>query len=84
MRCCDVQELEAQEYARKGVNLTPELWLVKLLVGAVGSRWVASTVQVLPVRPLPASQRCDTGEVLDVQSCTPSDQMSACSYDEQD
>ena len=28
-------ELEAEEYSRKGVNLTPELWLVKLMVGAV-------------------------------------------------
>ena len=28
-------ELEAEEYGRKGVNLTPELWLVKLMVGAV-------------------------------------------------
>lgn len=28
-------ELEAEEYARKGVTLTPELWLVKLMVGAV-------------------------------------------------
>ena len=36
-----MQELEAEEYARKGVNLTPELWLVKLMVGAVDSRWVA-------------------------------------------
>lgn len=28
-------ELEAEEYGRKGVNLTPELWLVKLMVGAI-------------------------------------------------
>jgi hypothetical protein len=28
-------ELEAEEYARKGVNLTPDLWLVKLMVGAI-------------------------------------------------
>ncbi|DBA79815.1 hypothetical protein WJX77_002304 [Trebouxia sp. C0004] len=28
-------ELEAEEYARRGVTLTPELWLVKLMVGAV-------------------------------------------------
>ena len=28
-------ELEAEEYMRRGVNLTPELWLVKLMVGAV-------------------------------------------------
>jgi hypothetical protein len=28
-------ELEAEEYARKGVTLTPELWLVKLMVGAI-------------------------------------------------
>ncbi len=28
-------ELEAQEYLRRGVQLTPDLWLVKLLVGAL-------------------------------------------------
>ena len=28
-------ELEAEEYARKGVKLTPDLWLVKLMVGAI-------------------------------------------------
>jgi hypothetical protein len=28
-------ELEAEEYKRKGVMLTPDLWLVKLMVGAV-------------------------------------------------
>lgn len=28
-------ELEAEEYKRKGVDLTPELWLVKLLCGAI-------------------------------------------------
>ncbi|MCJ1241496.1 hypothetical protein MMC14_009501 [Varicellaria rhodocarpa] len=28
-------ELEAEEYKRKGVTLTPDLWLVKLMVGAV-------------------------------------------------
>lgn len=28
-------ELEAEEYMRRGVTLTPELWLVKLMVGAV-------------------------------------------------
>ena len=41
MLCYDVQELEAEEYARKGVTLTPELWLVKLMVGAIDSRCVA-------------------------------------------
>ena len=28
-------ELEAEEYAKKGITLTPDLWLVKLMVGAV-------------------------------------------------
>lgn len=28
-------ELEAEEYMRRGITLTPELWLVKLMVGAV-------------------------------------------------
>ena len=28
-------ELEAEEYARKGVNLTPDVWMVKLMVGAI-------------------------------------------------
>jgi hypothetical protein len=28
-------ELEADEYSRKGINLTPDVWLVKLMVGAI-------------------------------------------------
>ena len=28
-------ELEAEEYQRRGVVLTPELWMVKLMVGAI-------------------------------------------------
>ena len=28
-------ELEAEEYKRRGVQLTPDLWLVKLMVGAI-------------------------------------------------
>ena len=28
-------ELEAEEYKQRGVVLTPELWLVKLMVGAI-------------------------------------------------
>eukprot|EP00891_Asterochloris_glomerata_P006504 jgi/Astpho2/6504/Aster-06964 len=28
-------ELEAEEYAKKGITLSPELWLVKLMVGAI-------------------------------------------------
>ena len=28
-------ELEAEEYKQKGIVLTPELWLVKLMVGAI-------------------------------------------------
>ncbi len=35
MRFWDLQELEQEEYARKGVTLTPDLWLMKLMVGAV-------------------------------------------------
>mmetsp|Transcript_1977 Transcript_1977/g.5870 ORF Transcript_1977/g.5870 Transcript_1977/m.5870 type:complete len:452 (-) Transcript_1977:2876-4231(-) len=33
--CTSYYELEAEEYMKKGVTLTPELWLVKMLVGAV-------------------------------------------------
>lgn len=33
--CTSYYELEQQEYARKGVNLTPDLWMMKLMVGAV-------------------------------------------------
>ena len=33
--CTSYYELEQQEYARKGVNLTPQLWVLKLMVGAV-------------------------------------------------
>lgn len=28
-------ELEAEEYSRKGISLTPDVWLVKLMVGAI-------------------------------------------------
>lgn len=28
-------ELEAQEYQARGIVLTPELWMVKLMVGAI-------------------------------------------------
>lgn len=35
MDCTSYYELEQQEYARKGVNLTPDLWVMKLMVGAV-------------------------------------------------
>ena len=28
-------ELEAEEYARKGIQLTPDLWMVKLMVGSI-------------------------------------------------
>lgn len=30
-------ELEAEEYKRKGVTLTPDVWLVKLMMGAIDS-----------------------------------------------
>ena len=33
--CTSYYELEAEEFARKGVTLTPELWLLKMCVGAV-------------------------------------------------
>ena len=35
MDCTSYYELEQQEYARKGVNLTPDTWMLKLMVGAV-------------------------------------------------
>jgi hypothetical protein len=28
-------ELEAEEYAKKGITLTPDLWMVKLMVGSI-------------------------------------------------
>lgn len=31
--------MQADEYAKKGITLTPELWLVKLMVGAIDPRW---------------------------------------------
>jgi hypothetical protein len=33
--CTSYYELEADEYMRKGVTLTPELWILKLCVGAI-------------------------------------------------
>ena len=78
--CSDAQELEFEEYARKGVTLTPELWLVKLMVGAIDSRWAAGPACQAPS----LCQRRDACQLLDVQNCAPADLMSACSYDEQD
>lgn len=37
--CTSYFELEQEEWARKGVDLTPALWLVKLMVGAVDPSW---------------------------------------------
>ena len=34
-RFCSYYELEADEYARKGISLSPDVWLVKLMVGAI-------------------------------------------------
>lgn len=41
-RCCQAHTeqrcaicCQADEYARKGINLTPDVWLVKLMVGAI-------------------------------------------------
>lgn len=33
--CTSGYEMEQEEYARKGINLTPELWLLKMCVGAL-------------------------------------------------
>lgn len=33
--CTSYYEMEAEEMARKGVTLSPELWLLKMCVGAV-------------------------------------------------
>lgn len=33
--CTSYYENESEEFKRKGIELTPELWLVKLLVGSV-------------------------------------------------
>lgn len=33
--CTSYYELEAEEFKRKGIDMTVEIWLVKLMVGAV-------------------------------------------------
>jgi hypothetical protein len=33
--CTSYYEMEAEEFAAKGVTLTPELWLLKLCIGAI-------------------------------------------------
>ena len=33
--CTSGFELEQEEFLRKGVNLTPELWLLKMCLGAI-------------------------------------------------
>lgn len=33
--CTSYYELEAEEFRKKGVDMTVELWLVKMMVGAI-------------------------------------------------
>ncbi len=37
--CTSYFELEAEEFSRKGVTLTPELWLLKMCVGAIDRQY---------------------------------------------
>ncbi len=37
--CTSYFELEEEEFARKGVNLTPEMWLLKMCVGAIDAEY---------------------------------------------
>ena len=46
-------ELEAEEYGRRGVQLTPELWLVKLMVGAVDPTYDEQVGSVAVICPEP-------------------------------
>jgi hypothetical protein len=39
--CTSNYEMEAEEYSRKGLELTPELWLLKVCVGAVDPEYDA-------------------------------------------
>jgi hypothetical protein len=63
--CTSYYELEQQEYARKGVNLTPDLWMMKLMVGAVDRSydeqvgWKGASLDVLC--SLAALHRCAAG-----------------------
>ena len=40
--CTSYYELEAEEFMRKGVDLTPELWLLKMCVGSIDRSYDAS------------------------------------------
>lgn len=39
MDCTSYFELEEEEFAKKGVELTPEMWLLKMCVGAIDSEY---------------------------------------------
>jgi hypothetical protein len=45
--CTSYYELEQQEYARKGVSLTPDLWMMKLMVGAVDRSYDEQVITVV-------------------------------------
>jgi len=46
-------ENESDEMRRQGVDLTPELWMVKLLLGAVDSSYDRKDEQNAPAQPQP-------------------------------
>lgn len=39
--CTSYYELEAEEFKRKGIDMTVELWLVKMMVGAIDDSYDA-------------------------------------------
>ena len=77
-------ELEAEEYQRRGVVLTPELWMVKLMVGAIDPTYDEQVSD--PTHSLLAQQRIvGTAEFLvclmaDSSDCLFAGSISRCIY----
>lgn len=75
-------ELEAEEYQRRGVVLTPELWMVKLMVGAIDPTYDEQVSD--PTHSLLAQQRIvGTAEFLvclmaDSSDCLFAGSISQC------
>lgn len=47
--CTSYYENESEEFKRKGIELTPELWLVKLLVGSIDPSYDEQVSFALPL-----------------------------------
>ena len=56
-------ELEAEEYQRRGVVLTPELWMVKLMVGAIDPTYDEQVSKLMSFCSAVLLLCCDAGSL---------------------